>query len=89
METTRITGMYSYQQAISRKLSLRMALEASYQQKQLDWSKLSFGDMIDPRWGFIYETQDVPAVKMSATWTLVRDCWPSRTNSTRASLDII
>lgn len=60
LETTRITGMYSYQQAISRKLSLRMALEASYQQKQLDWSKLSFGDMIDPRWGFIYETQDVP-----------------------------
>ena len=60
LETTRITGMYSYQQAISRKLSLRMALEASYQQKQLDWSNLSFGDMIDPRWGFIYETQDVP-----------------------------
>ena len=89
LETTRITGMYSYQQAISRKLSLRMALEASYQQKQLDWSKLSFGDMIDPRWGFIYETQDVPRVKMCATWISVQDCSRSPTSFTPGSLDII
>ena len=60
LTTTRITGMYSYQQAITRKLSLRMALEASYFQKALDWSNLTFGDMIDPRRGFIYETQDTP-----------------------------
>ena len=60
LTTTRITGMYSYQQAITRKLSLRMALEASYFQKALDWSNLTFGDMIDPRRGFIYETADTP-----------------------------
>lgn len=60
LTTTRITGMYSYQQAITRKLSLRAALEASYFQKALDWSNLTFGDMIDPRRGFIYETQDTP-----------------------------
>jgi glycosyltransferase involved in cell wall biosynthesis len=29
-------------------------------QKYLDWSKLTFGDMIDPRRGFIYQTGDVP-----------------------------
>ena len=57
---TRITGMYSYQQAVSRSLSLRAALEASYFQKSLDWGGLTFGDMIDPRRGFIYETQDTP-----------------------------
>jgi type IX secretion system PorP/SprF family membrane protein len=60
LTTTRITGMYSYQQAITRKLSLRAALEASYFQKALDWSNLTFGDMIDPRRGFIYETSDTP-----------------------------
>ena len=60
LNTTRITGMYSYQQAITRKLSLRAALEASYFQKALDWSNLTFGDMIDPRRGFIYETADTP-----------------------------
>ena len=52
--------MYAYQQSLTRKLSIRAALEASYFQKALDWSNLTFGDMIDPRRGFIYETQDTP-----------------------------
>ena len=60
LQTTRITGMYAYQQSLTRKLSMRAALEASYFQKALDWSNLTFGDMIDPRRGFIYETQDTP-----------------------------
>tara|TARA_Y100000589_G_C27172603_1_gene637366 strand:- start:642 stop:1676 length:1035 start_codon:yes stop_codon:yes gene_type:complete len=60
LQTTRITGMYAYQQSLTRKLSIRAALEASYFQKALDWSNLTFGDMIDPRRGFIYETQDTP-----------------------------
>lgn len=33
---------------------------ASWYQKSLDWDKLTFGDMIDPRRGFIYATGDVP-----------------------------
>ena len=61
LTTTNISGMYSYQQAITRKLSLRMALEASYLQKALDWSNLTFGDMIDPRRGFVYTTEDTNA----------------------------
>ncbi|HHZ94087.1 MAG TPA: type IX secretion system membrane protein PorP/SprF [Flavobacteriales bacterium] len=60
LSTTRVTGMYAYQQALTRKISIRAALEASYFQKALDWSNLTFGDMIDPRRGFIYETQDTP-----------------------------
>ena len=35
--TTRQTGSYAYQQSISRKVSLRMGLEASYRQRSLDW----------------------------------------------------
>jgi type IX secretion system PorP/SprF family membrane protein len=34
--------------------------KASWFQKFLDWDKLTFGDMIDPRRGFIYQTGDVP-----------------------------
>jgi type IX secretion system PorP/SprF family membrane protein len=33
---------------------------AAWYQKFLDWDKLTFGDMIDPRRGFIYSTGDVP-----------------------------
>ncbi len=60
LSTTRISGIYSYQQAVSRKFSIRAGFEATYFQKALDWSQLTFGDMIDPRKGFIYETQDQP-----------------------------
>ena len=60
LSTTRISGIYSYQQAISRKFSIKAGFEATYFQKALDWSQLTFGDMIDPRKGFIYETQDQP-----------------------------
>ena len=60
LNTTRVSGIYSYQQAISRTFSLKAGFEATYFQKSLDWSQLQFGDQIDPRKGFIYETQDVP-----------------------------
>jgi len=60
LNTTTLSGIYSYQQAISRKFSIKAGLQATYLQKALDWSKLTFGDMIDPRKGFIYETNDVP-----------------------------
>ena len=60
LSTSRISGIYSYQQAVSRKFSIKAGFEATYFQKALDWSQLTFGDMIDPRKGFIYETQDQP-----------------------------
>ncbi|MGB1573434.1 MAG: type IX secretion system membrane protein PorP/SprF, partial [Flavobacteriales bacterium] len=55
LSTSRISGIYSYQQAVSRKFSIKAGFEATYFQKALDWSQLTFGDMIDPRKGFIYE----------------------------------
>ena len=60
LNTTTVSGIYSYTQAISRKFSLKAGFEATYFQKSLDWSKLTFGDQIDPRQGFIYATNDVP-----------------------------
>ncbi len=60
LNTTTLSGIYSYQQAISRKFSIKAGLQATYLQKSLDWNKLTFGDMIDPRKGFIYNTADIP-----------------------------
>lgn len=60
LNTFNVSGIYSYQQPISKKFSLKAGLQATYFQKSLDWSRLTFGDMIDPRKGFIYETADVP-----------------------------
>ena len=60
LNTTNISAMYSYQQTISPRFSMKFGFQATYFQKSLDWDKLTFGDMIDPRRGFIYTTNDVP-----------------------------
>ena len=58
MGITRFSGMYAYQLAITRQFSMAFGFEATYGQKKLDWSKLNFGDMIDPKYGFIYTTNE-------------------------------
>lgn len=60
ISTTMIGGIYSYNLKINRKTSLMFGARAAYYQKFLDWNKLTFGDMIDPRRGFIYQTNDIP-----------------------------
>ncbi|MBL0096576.1 MAG: type IX secretion system membrane protein PorP/SprF [Bacteroidetes bacterium] len=59
ISTTNISGMYAYQLNVNRKFSMRMGLQATYVQKRLDFNKLTFGDMIDPRYGFVYSTQEL------------------------------
>lgn len=56
MGITSFSGVYAYQVAITRTFSMAFGLEATYRQKKLDWSKLTFGDQIDPKYGFIYNT---------------------------------
>ena len=60
ISTTMLGGIYSYNLKIDRKTSFMFGARAAYYQKFLDWNKLTFGDMIDPRRGFIYQTNDVP-----------------------------
>jgi len=55
-----INAIYSYQLTISDKVSMQAGFQAAYFQRSLDWSRLTFGDQIDPRRGFIYQTQDTP-----------------------------
>lgn len=51
--------IYSYHLKVNRKFSMLFGAKATWNQKFLDWDKLTFGDMIDPRRGFIYQTGDV------------------------------
>ncbi len=60
LSTTRVSGLYAYQFQVDRKFSIRAGAEATFFQKSLDWSKLTFGDMIDSRRGFVFESGDIP-----------------------------
>lgn len=43
------------------KLIVRPAIAAGVLSKHIDWSSLNFGDMVDPRRGFIYTTTETPS----------------------------
>lgn len=60
IQTSMIGASYSYYLKVNRKFRLMFGTQAAYYQKYIDWSQLTFGDMIDPRRGFIYQTGDVP-----------------------------
>lgn len=60
LKTNSLSATYAYNLQVNRKLSIRFGFQAGYFQRSLDWNKLSFGDMIDSRRGFIYQTGDVP-----------------------------
>ena len=59
LQTSRVSLIYSYHQKVTRKFSINFGIEGSYYQKSVDWDRLTFGDMIDPRRGFVYQTNDV------------------------------
>lgn len=42
---------------IYKDLAIRIGASGSFNSRSIDWSKLTFGDQIDSRYGFIYETQ--------------------------------
>ena len=63
-EGTLITNNFSLFYAkpiqINRFFSISAGFQATYAEKRVDWDKLTFGDMIDPRRGFVYTTQEIP-----------------------------
>jgi type IX secretion system PorP/SprF family membrane protein len=58
ISTAMLGLIYSYHLKVNRKFSMLFGARASYFQKSLDRDKLTFGDMIDRRKGFIYNTGD-------------------------------
>lgn len=60
LNTLNVSGIYSYQLRVTREFALNFGLQGTYGEKSLDWSKLTFGDMIDDRRGFVYNTEEIP-----------------------------
>lgn len=58
LNTTSAAFIYSYEVKLNRKFSLRAGFQATVFQKSLDVSNLRFGDMIDSRRGFVFQTQE-------------------------------
>lgn len=59
IQTSNLGLIYSFHLKFSRKFSLLFGAKANWTQKFLDWDRLTFGDMIDERKGFIYQTGDI------------------------------
>lgn len=68
LTTTNISGIYAYQLNVTREFSIKFGLQGTYVQKKVDWDKLTFGDMIDPRYGFIYESQELRPNTNKSFW---------------------
>lgn len=60
LKTTNISGIYSYQWRPTRDISVNVGFKATYGQKAIDWSKLTFGDQIDDHRGFVYNSNEIP-----------------------------
>lgn len=58
LKTSNVSAIYSKQVQINRNFSINAGLQATYGQKSIDWNKLTFGDMIDDRRGFVYNTEE-------------------------------
>ncbi len=59
INTTNASLIYSYYLPVTNTFSVKAGVQASYSQKTVDWSKLTFGDMIDARYGFTMTTNEV------------------------------
>jgi len=58
LETTTISGIYSYQLRVSKNFTMRFGLEAQYMERGLDFSKLRFEDQIQATRGFVLPTSE-------------------------------
>lgn len=65
INSTQASLIYSYQLNVTRNFSMKAGFQGTFFQKSLDWSKLTFGDMIDERYGFIYQTDEIQPDKSS------------------------
>ncbi len=58
--TTNYSALYAQQIQITRTFAINGGFQFTYMEKKLDWSKLTFGDMISATNGFIIPTQETP-----------------------------
>lgn len=70
LNTTGIGLIFNPTIPIKPGVSISAAIQAGYWQKTVNWSKLTFGDMIDPRRGFVNTTDEVPGVSTVGNFDL-------------------
>jgi type IX secretion system PorP/SprF family membrane protein len=58
LNTTHASLLYSYRLQLNNKFAMKAGFEASYRRIDVDWTDLTFGDMIDPQYGFIFATNE-------------------------------
>ena len=58
INTYTASAMYSFKLRVAKKFNIRFALQATYENRHLNWEKLVFGDMIDPKYGVVYQTSE-------------------------------
>lgn len=63
LKTDWMSGMYAYKLNVNRFFTISAGFQVTYAQKSVDWSKLNFGDMIDPKRGFVYNTNELNYVE--------------------------
>jgi type IX secretion system PorP/SprF family membrane protein len=68
LTTNNISGIYNYHLQVTHKFNLNFALQGTWFQKSIDWSKLTFGDMIDRRKGFVYNTLETKKLDQKQGW---------------------
>jgi len=59
LTTTNISLLYAHQFHV-KSFTLSIGVQGTFHQKTVDWSKLTFGSMIDPTRGFVYNTNEAP-----------------------------
>ena len=60
LTTTEVSGLYSYNLEVTREFSILAGFQATFRQRSLDWGSFTFPDQIDPIYGFILPTSEVP-----------------------------
>jgi type IX secretion system PorP/SprF family membrane protein len=62
IQTNRADLSYAFHLPLfDNKLVVRPAVAVGFLSKHIDWSSLNFGDMVDPRRGFVYNTTEAPS----------------------------
>lgn len=59
LRTTNFSAIYSKQIRITREFAINAGFQGTYGEKSIDWSKLTFGDQIHERRGFVYNTNEL------------------------------
>jgi len=60
LKTTQASLMYAYHLQAAKHFYINMAVQGTFYQKSLNWSKLQFGDQIDPQLGFVLPSGETP-----------------------------